>query len=53
MKKTYINPQIKVVVLRMNQHVLVGSPNGAYDELGDGAILSPRNDLNLDFDEEF
>ena len=27
MKKEYINPEIEVVVLTMNQHILDGSPN--------------------------
>ena len=31
MKKEYINPEMEVVVLNVNQQLLDGSPQGTYD----------------------
>lgn len=47
MKKTYINPQIQVVKIQIQQ-MLAASPNGAYDEQGSGTQLSRE----FDFDDE-
>ncbi len=51
MKKTYINPQIQVVVMKMNQQMLAGSPNGAYEEPGNGTQLSREFDFDFDAEE--
>ncbi len=31
MKKEYVNPEMQVVVLNVNQQLLNGSPQGTYD----------------------
>ena len=51
MKKTYINPQIQVVVMKMNQQMLAGSPTGVNDTTGNGTQLS--REFDFDFDDEF
>ena len=45
MKKQYINPQVKVVVLKSRQQLLSGS-----DRLGIGAAGSADNAESRDFD---
>ena len=51
MKKTYINPQIQVVKIQIQQ-MLAASPNGAYEEQGSGTQLSREFDFDFD-DEEY
>ena len=47
MKKTYINPELAVVKMKMNQHLLDGSPNGAHDEVGSGSILGREEEYDF------
>ena len=49
MKKTYINPELTVIKMKMNQHLLDGSPNGVNDQLGTGDPLGHELDDDLDF----
>ncbi len=54
MKKTYINPDIQVVMMKMNQHLLDGSPGSKTldknaDQVTDGNDIGGRF---FDFDDE-
>ena len=49
MKKTYINPQIQVVKIQIQQ-MLAGSPTGVNDTTGSGTQLS--REFEFDFDDE-
>ena len=50
MKKTYINPELQVVKMKINQHLLDGSPNGLHEEQGSGSILGHENEFDFDSD---
>ena len=50
MKKTYMNPSVKEVKIRMEQHVCAGSPGAGFDPTsGNGSDESAKDD-DLDFD---
>lgn len=51
MKKTYINPELEVVKMKMNQHLLDGSPQlgGEYDHEHDGDPIGREFDFDSDF----
>jgi hypothetical protein len=56
MKKTYINPDIQVVMMKMNQHLLDGSP-GSKTLNKNATQISDSNDIggrafNFDLDED-
>ena len=48
MKKTYNNPKLEVVKMRMNQYLLNGSPGAAHNEVGNGSILGHGNDFDFE-----
>ena len=55
MKKTYINPKLKTVNLKMNYCLLAGSPGpdagGSTDDPND--LLARPNDFDWDDEEEY
>ena len=52
MKKIYMQPTIKVVVLKRRQHLLAGSDPVLGGTYGGGTILAPRRSSRDDFDED-
>lgn len=55
MKKTYINPDIKVVMINTSNHVLTGSQNMGYqgDYASEEVIIGSRRGTIWDDDEDF
>ena len=51
-KKEYIIPEIHVVVLHMQQHLLDGSGEGVYDTPVSGDTQLSRMDEDFDMEEE-
>ena len=49
MKKTYINPELEVVKVEINQ-LLAASPNGLHEEQGSGSILGHEDEFDFDSD---
>ena len=52
MKKTYLQPTIKVVVLKRRLHLLTGSDPQLGGTYGGGTILAPRRGSNSDYYDE-
>ena len=48
MKKTYMNPEMEVVVIKAEQQLLAGSP-GLGGEYGGGGILAPETPEDIIF----
>ena len=51
-KKEYIIPEIHVVLLNMQQHLLAGSGEGVYDTPVSGDTQLSRMDEDFDMEEE-
>jgi hypothetical protein len=51
-KKEYIIPEIHVVLLHMQQHLLAGSGEGVYDTPVSGDTQLSRMDEDFDMEEE-
>ena len=51
-KKEYIIPEIHVVLLHMQQHLLTGSGEGVYDTPVSGDTQLSRMDEDFDMEEE-
>ena len=47
MKKTYINPKLEVVKMKMNQYLMAGSPDGVNKELGSGDPLGREDEYDF------
>ena len=56
MKKIYINPKMEVVDLKINQHLMAGSPIDTPvggGQQGNGSALAPSLDWDDDEDDEY
>jgi len=47
MKKTYINPELEVVILKVQQQILAGSDPQLGGEYGGGEILGHEDDFDF------